>query len=354
MRGPWTGGYTLPTPDVGPWGAIGKLELPIVIIELDHFTVLALSSSFAAHVGLKPDEMIGKPILNLLADPDRADATLALEALRGGVIDFYRAHPKVRGADEQPVLGTAWVHAVEWGAKRVAVVEARMGNGPTDQPLGDYLHHGSLDMVIGTMDEQWVISVVSNDIKAALGISAEDAIGRTLTDLVHGNDENWLRDAWKMATVERAVSIRVTPRHDGGWEQLCCLLSCLAGSQNRAFILIRLFDVHRDSTDQTSRLERHLWNIAAEVEASGILQRLGKTPNLAELPKMQLLSVRQWDIVNRLLQGERVATIAKELFVSEGTVRNHLSKVFERFGVHSQAELLKVLREMPGAGSQDG
>jgi DNA-binding NarL/FixJ family response regulator len=47
--------------------------------------------------------------------------------------------------------------------------------------------------------------------------------------------------------------------------------------------------------------------------------------------------------LSRLLHGERVPTIASELFVSQSTVRNHLSGIFERFGVHSQPELLKML-----------
>jgi two-component system nitrate/nitrite response regulator NarL len=59
---------------------------------------------------------------------------------------------------------------------------------------------------------------------------------------------------------------------------------------------------------------------------------------------MQYLTVRQWEILTRLLRGERVPTIASELFVSQSTVRNHLSAIFERFGVHSQPELLALLR----------
>jgi DNA-binding NarL/FixJ family response regulator len=59
---------------------------------------------------------------------------------------------------------------------------------------------------------------------------------------------------------------------------------------------------------------------------------------------MGALSLRQWEVLSRLLQGDRVSTIAKELFLSPSTVRDHLSAIFERFDVHSQAELLLLLR----------
>ncbi|MGZ8784655.1 MAG: LuxR C-terminal-related transcriptional regulator [Acidimicrobiia bacterium] len=45
-----------------------------------------------------------------------------------------------------------------------------------------------------------------------------------------------------------------------------------------------------------------------------------------------------------LLQGKRVATIAAELYISQSTVRNHLSAMFKKYQVHSQPELLEALR----------
>jgi DNA-binding NarL/FixJ family response regulator len=48
---------------------------------------------------------------------------------------------------------------------------------------------------------------------------------------------------------------------------------------------------------------------------------------------------RQWEILRRIAAGERVPTIADELFLSHSTVRNHLPAIFDRFGVHFQAAL---------------
>ena len=47
--------------------------------------------------------------------------------------------------------------------------------------------------------------------------------------------------------------------------------------------------------------------------------------------------------MSRLLRGQRVATMAKEMFLSPTTIRNHLTAVFRKAGVHSQHELIELL-----------
>jgi EAL domain-containing protein (putative c-di-GMP-specific phosphodiesterase class I)/DNA-binding CsgD family transcriptional regulator len=59
------------------------------------------------------------------------------------------------------------------------------------------------------------------------------------------------------------------------------------------------------------------------------------------------LSGRQHEIIERLLRGERVPTIARALYLSPSTVRNHLTAIYRKLGVHSQEELIRMLRH-PG------
>ena len=60
-------------------------------------------------------------------------------------------------------------------------------------------------------------------------------------------------------------------------------------------------------------------------------------------PALRGLSRRQSEILRRLLRGQRVPRIARELYLSESTIRNHLSVIYRKLGVHSQAELLTRL-----------
>jgi DNA-binding CsgD family transcriptional regulator len=56
------------------------------------------------------------------------------------------------------------------------------------------------------------------------------------------------------------------------------------------------------------------------------------------------LTGRQREIVAALLRGERTSETAALMFLSKSTVRSHLSAIFSEFGVHSQSELLALLR----------
>lgn len=92
-----------------------------------------------------------------------------------------------------------------------------------------------------------------------------------------------------------------------------------------------------------ARLEQHLWRIAREIESAGILLSHEADPDLGSFPHLSELSPRQWEVLRRLLHGERVPGIARNLFLSPSTVRNHLTAIFAKVGVHSQEELITLL-----------
>lgn len=101
---------------------------------------------------------------------------------------------------------------------------------------------------------------------------------------------------------------------------------------------------HRRLAERATLLQQHLARIAHEVEAAGVVTVLA-APELAAVPGLTDLSPRQWEVVHRLVAGERVPTIARAMFLSPSTVRNHLASIYRKVGVNSQAELLERVRE---------
>ena len=70
------------------------------------------------------------------------------------------------------------------------------------------------------------------------------------------------------------------------------------------------------------------------------------------------LSEREKQVAAHFAAGLRPPGVARELGIAEVTVRNHLSRIFAKLGVHSQSEMIERLRERPalmsGADSRIG
>lgn len=87
---------------------------------------------------------------------------------------------------------------------------------------------------------------------------------------------------------------------------------------------------------------------AAGIDALDAARELARLPGQVSLSR---LSVRELEIVTRLVGGHRVPAIAKALFLSQSTVRNHLSSVFAKLRVGSQQELLDLFAQQDGTST---
>jgi DNA-binding CsgD family transcriptional regulator len=108
-----------------------------------------------------------------------------------------------------------------------------------------------------------------------------------------------------------------------------------------------LDEVRREERRLAARvagLEGHLDRIGQEVGAAGLMTIVSALPPSSAVPGLAELSGRQIEVVTRLLRGQRVLTIARGMFLSPSTVRNHLSTIYRKVGVGSQAELLDLLQ----------
>jgi DNA-binding CsgD family transcriptional regulator len=72
-----------------------------------------------------------------------------------------------------------------------------------------------------------------------------------------------------------------------------------------------------------------------------------------DVPGVARLTTRELQVVSRLVDGHRPPGIARALFLSQSTVRNHLASVFRKLGVASQEELLELFRGVPAAAGAE-
>jgi DNA-binding CsgD family transcriptional regulator len=96
-------------------------------------------------------------------------------------------------------------------------------------------------------------------------------------------------------------------------------------------------------------LEQRLRRIASEIEAAGVVGHDRAATDLQGFPGLEDLTERQREILARLLRGDRVPTISRGMHLATSTVRNHLTTVYRKVGVHSQAELIERLHSPNGS-----
>ncbi|MBV8949553.1 MAG: helix-turn-helix transcriptional regulator, partial [Actinobacteria bacterium] len=94
-----------------------------------------------------------------------------------------------------------------------------------------------------------------------------------------------------------------------------------------------------------AQLERRLQRVSDEIQAIARFRSVAPVLDSERVPGLRNLTPRQWEIVTRLLRGERVPKIARSMFLSQSTVRNHLSPIFRKIGVRSQEDLITTLSQ---------
>jgi DNA-binding CsgD family transcriptional regulator len=73
-----------------------------------------------------------------------------------------------------------------------------------------------------------------------------------------------------------------------------------------------------------------------------VLDFTGRTATVGGAGDARLasLSPRERDILDRIAKGHTNLEIGRQLFISEKTVRNHVTRIFEKLGVHSRAQAI--------------
>ncbi len=198
--------------------------------------------------------------------------------------------------------------------------------------------------VIGVLDAKGRVRHVSGGVAELLGYQPSECLGRRAVSIVH-EDDQWLLRA---SDTER-MELRL--RHiSGAWMRAAAVITPLHPPETHSVAVV--LTVYDQSTmtgleSRVAALEARLRRIALEAVVAGLGE--SSSPTTLDEETVALLSPRQADIAQRLTAGKRVPTIARDMSLSQSTVRNHLSQIFRKFGVTSQAALIEALQRAPRA-----
>jgi DNA-binding NarL/FixJ family response regulator len=88
--------------------------------------------------------------------------------------------------------------------------------------------------------------------------------------------------------------------------------------------------------------EGQIWINNSHLKA--LLQKAG---NFSRIGRVESISRREKDILGQLVQGKKNKEIAAQLFMSEQTVKAHISHIFKKFNVSSRTQLISHLMKTP-------
>jgi DNA-binding CsgD family transcriptional regulator/PAS domain-containing protein len=332
---------------------VGSSEVPLAAVELPSGQFLAVNSQLAKALGSTIEALTGSSSLDQLSPDDRRAAQLGFQALAEGGLTGYQAIRTLTHPGDPDQVFSVWVSVIDLEGTRVGLASVIPAADHDSQfgamtPLPRVPELGNV--VLGTVDASWRIDRVSQDVAALLGITPDQCAGQSVLGLIHPSDAPAFLAAVEHARQgERAVrlSIRLSPGTQG-WTEVTGVIATISGGipPALAFALIR-GAVGGDAPAGSSRemqLEAHMQRIAEELRAAGLIPRLERLPVLTDIPQLGELTSREWAVLTRLLEGQRPSAIAADLFVSRSTVRNHLSSIYAKLGVHSQVDLIRLIR----------
>lgn len=197
--------------------------------------------------------------------------------------------------------------------------------------------------VVGSANGELVIDRMSGRIEQLIGEPANALVGRPLFEVVVVDDMTPLLSALaKRPDGQRGVRLPAKLRgsrrlSDTG--ELVVLPTVPVASCVFAFAELPAAAQHGAAEVLGLQLR------AASQPAAGA----GSSRAVPDIPGAERLSGREREIVERLLGGDRVPTIARQLYLSQSTVRNRLSGVYRKFGVNSQQQLIDLYRHRYGS-----
>jgi DNA-binding CsgD family transcriptional regulator len=329
-------------------------SMPLFLLRLPDGHIVVASRAAHALLMRNPSssaagELAGRSVLDF--DEDKGSAGRALTMVQTGAIEGYRRTPLLIRSDGSRMPADVRVTACTARPPRALALAVVLPVRDKDSdPIGESLEWSGTSSIIGMVDAEWRITHLSSSADDLFAQCSRGVIGQSVLAFIHDSDKPQLFVALgHSVNSSQSASIKVRWRSSNDqWVYCTMLVSPSSGHQLPAFafVLSALADETSSGTAQSRDIEMRLRRIKHALQTDGADIAPIRLPDRDADNIPTDLTPREWEIVCLLLGGERVPMIARTLFLSQSTVRNHLSSVFRKTGAHSQEEMLQQLRHV--------
>jgi PAS domain S-box-containing protein len=317
--------------------ALRQSPYPLIAFDLEDLIILGANEAACELLGRSPNSLDGVSLFEILSPVDQPKVEAARALLASGATQGYRALRHFRKADGTEFEANVWVRLTTTDdADSFGLTIIERGAAAVPWPLFD----ASITIAAIVTDHEWTIELVSSDIERILGRSPEDFKGSPLLGMFQAADvQNFLSAVARVTADESKATLRMHVRDgDADWRDVWCMVVTMC-QHSPPRLGLAIAAISEFGLELTSELHRQLAVLGGDV-LDGMDQFRSHMPS-------GNFSTRQWEILTRLIRGERVEDIAADLYLSPSTVRNHLSAIYKKFGVHSQTQLLAKLLSAP-------
>jgi DNA-binding CsgD family transcriptional regulator/PAS domain-containing protein len=332
--------------------SLTNLRVPFALADIPGMRIRAANEPLLALAGMRLDELLGWAVIEFSPPDRRAAARSDQESIANGRLEGFQAGRVFHLPNGRTIEATVWarrlvVDGEPWAAGIV------LPAGEADGGLSAGFSAPAAGMMMAVTDHLWVIEYASADARRVVGLTPDALMGVPLLDLVHADDRGDFMAAVTAATTSGTTIVCTTrlSSGNGGWRSETCFVTplCAHTPPRLGLAVARATDRERAAAPERQArqqtLEQTLWRIAMELRAAGITADDPVAITHGPPSRAAQLSGRQWEVVQRLSQGQDAAAIAKAMYLSPSTVRNHLVAVYRKFGVHSQVQLLATMRD---------
>jgi DNA-binding CsgD family transcriptional regulator len=317
-------------------GVAAEPSLPMLIFGVPDGRLRHANSAAKALFGDVGGPLTGRHVQDLVRVPEPGGIDLALAALSSGSADSFRGR-RTMLVTGHPVETLVAVRTMQLPTGSIAVwtllpAEDRLLYG--DERSGSFWR-SNIELALGTLGSDRCVNGGDEPVES----------------MFHPHDAEALRAAHATAArglASASVYVRWRAR-PGTWLDVECSMFATGSADPAeavAFTVTQISSAGRKTMADARvvELEGHLGHIASELRRARVESADREPVNQVAVTRLDGLTRRQREVVCRLVRGERVPAIAKAMFVSRSTVRNHLSGAFRQFGVNTQSDLVQLFQ----------
>lgn len=321
---------------------VRESPLAVGLVDLTRLRLVVASPNAGATLGWC--DLDGMDVLSLVRVDEITSSVLGL--MRTGAIDAYEARRVFMRPDGSDQLIHLWARGLaahgfgHWALVVFKEVEDAEPEVASNAVRGQQAAPRSVAVVAG--DERGLVDHFSGEIERLLDITSDSFRAEPLYSWMHPSDAEVFRGAMRRSHAEGAPQVATVRLRtgDGSWAPFRIIVKVgdvtLGSRLGVAFLPL-------DGCEEDG--ESGVDALVGEIRALDLVDAMTYLPAAAELPALlENLTERELEIVARLLRGDRAPTIARALYLAPSTVRNHLTSVFRKLGVHSQQELISRFR----------